>query len=362
MRNKIIALNLTKRLFFDQESYDTYKKFINPNDKDTSIWSAFWSDDLNKFIFSDKGSNEQIAKEKGLLHNKSTLRANWYSFDIMRNHEAGGVSISPYGYPFKSVPISQNQKFEGMIDQLFLEKFPLIQYYQLNYERELPNNLIANATTWNNNLTIKPISNDEMFGLTPTEDLPEIKITKNSLIYDHNSEEVLSRFFKDTKRSLTGLLNAKTLQFVLGEGMAHVNLAKEKYLYAEDHDSLSPYWYGFNIISGKTNEEINVSPISGKFGGIPIEVHREFEATIRHEFEKQFPNILYYQDNYERGINKELLLIAAYQQENLTKKPLNNAEFMGDMVSDIISESFHKKEQSSPIIGLLKIIKNIWPF
>jgi hypothetical protein len=144
---------------------------------------------------------------------------------------------------------------------------------------------------------------------------------------DDASHEVYQDFLKSTTqshKSLTGLWNVTGGKIALMNSTSHRDVGKEKDLLSTDGKSLKEGWFGFNVRFGVTDSDLKVSPMSGEFGGIPIESHLAFEKTVKLLFGGRFKKIQYYQFNYERHIPREDLQDASMNHPNLTETPIGN--------------------------------------
>jgi hypothetical protein len=108
---------------------------------------------------------------------------------------------------------------------------------------------------------------------------------------------------------VTGLINLQTGQMHLKDSVAHDILAAKKGL-LKDINTLIEGWHGFRIYCtyvqpDNTSMLLEITPKSGKFGGVPIKDSSVFEGHMKGLFGSKADSILFSQMEYERNFTEQ---------------------------------------------------------
>jgi hypothetical protein len=161
-----------------------------------------------------------------------------------------------------------------------------------------------------------------------TKPLKPQKLSIKSELFDEQTKTILTQVKDGTlSYGVTGLINLKSGELYFGGAVAHDNLAQQRNL-KENDKALKNDWYGFNIIYKSEESLFQVSPMSGQFGGIPIEYRETFENFIKDLFGTDVNKILFFQFNYKRGISDSELrsIVSFHPGELLVAKSLSDEE------------------------------------
>jgi hypothetical protein len=182
------------------------------------------------------------------------------------------------------------------------------------------------------------------------------------IFFDDDSYSVYIDFISAEKqflKSLTGLLNIETNKLVLQLSCSHKDLAIKKDLYI-DEKQIANNWYGFNADYWELNKDVNISPMSGQFGGIPIVNHTAFENNMKILFAKHFSRILYYQLDYERNVERINLMRAHNDDSVLTEIVLENEELMPWLYESTLNDSLIPPNESVKSNSLIRLLKKFF--
>lgn len=154
-----------------------------------------------------------------------------------------------------------------------------------------------------------------------------------SFLIDTSSQKAYRDFLNEqspyTFIGLKGFFNIKTKQMLLGPFTSHEALAEDKKLILNDKQ-VKPNWYGFDINYGQEPGAIYVSPMSGKYGAMPISAHTLFDTVNKALFTHKFPIIKYYQFNYKRHISQDILIAKIKDSTILVTEVSPDENFKGN--------------------------------